>query len=148
MYDIGKQIAKLIRQMESGEIKVGDIVYCSKILSNIILIELPDQEFFIQYHKDKLDIRYPPFSEHIKYKTLNGKIDTCSIACIAKISKGNYSASYEIKKKGKDAKELAEYIKYLALSDGFRVEKKRTKIGFILKFFGVSQYKLNKFVKI
>ncbi len=143
---IHDQIDKTVRLLEKGEIMSGDIVYCSKVLEDVIFIEGPNWDALTQYNNDKAKYGNAPFSSKVKYKTFDGVIRTCPIACIVKISKGNFFANLKVKGKADIAKQRAEYLEFLARGLGFRVEKCKTRRGYLLKFFGDSQREIDEFL--
>jgi hypothetical protein len=142
---IHKKIDEIVWLLENDGIKSGDIVYCTKECSDVIFLEMPDKKFFSFYHERKLKgIDYVPFAGDVKYQTFQGKIKEAPIMCIIKISEGNISSSYQFK--GKDAIDEAEFCEYLARGAGFRVERKKIRGGYILKFFGDSKEELDDFI--
>jgi hypothetical protein len=52
-YSILDKISIVIRQIERGEIKPGDIVYNSKALEDVIFVEKPPESLLLEYHETK-----------------------------------------------------------------------------------------------
>lgn len=146
-HSISHEISTVIRQMESGEIKPGDVVYCSKALKDVIFLEKPHESDLLEYHKAKLDgEKYPPFSGRIKYRTFSGQICSVPVGCINVIEKGNKFAEYEVKGRGSDSKNRADFLEYYARAIGFRVKRIKVKKGIKLTFFGDNQIDLDLFL--
>ncbi len=128
--EISDRIEKIINQIESGEIKKGDTVYCTKNEHNVVILELPKLDLIEKYNREKKNNGSAPFSGRIKYKTKGrGKIGYAPIITIIKIqdknismefsiSKENYQSShfsdlsYEVKKKGMTIKKQFESNNY------------------------------------
>jgi len=140
--EIRHRLDKAVKNMENGEIKPGDIVYCSNIGKNVIFLEYPERKFFETYYKDGV------FPGKAKYKTIEGEIGTAPVACFFKISKGNYKAEHVINGKEEEIKRYIDHLMGLCKQEGFRVELEETKTGYKLKILGDSQESVNDFVKL
>lgn len=132
---------KNVKQIEQGEIKVGDVVYDSYLCEDVVVLDLPDPKRISIYN-------YRAFPYIRNYcKTLDGKIERSGYLYYVKISKGNYYVEYEIEGKGKELQIKVDFFEYLARGEGFRVEKVKIKKGHLLKFFGDSQQQVNEFLE-
>ncbi|MBA7670671.1 hypothetical protein ES703_78817 [subsurface metagenome] len=139
-------IEKNIKYIEAGVLTPGDIVYCSKLLKDVVFLEGPSLDELGNYHKDRAIYETVPFPSNIKFKTFNGEIGECPVACIAKISSGSFFSSYEVKSERKGYKTISMNLEFLARANGFRVEVLESEKGYLLKFFGDSQEKVDQFV--
>ena len=136
-HSIGFKISTVIRQMESGEIKPGDVVYSSKALKDVIFVEKPSKSDLLEYHDAKKNgDKYPPFSGDVKYRTFSGQICSAPVGCMTIISKGNKFVEHKVEGHNSDSKNRADFLEYYARAVGFRVERIKAKNGFILTFFG------------
>ncbi len=146
-YSISLEISTVIRQIESGEIKPGDVVFCQKACENVVVLENPPKSNLLEYHKAKREgEKYPPFTGRIKYRTFNGQICSVPIACITVIEKGNNSVEYEVKGRGSDSRNRADTLEYYARATGFRVKRTKVKKGIKLTFFGNNQLDLELYL--
>jgi len=146
-YSIYDKISTVIRQIESGEIKPSDVVYCSKACKDVVVLENPPKSDLLEYHKAKRDgEKYPPFPGDVKYRTFSGQICSVPVGCIDVIEKGNKFVEYEVKGRGSDSKNRADFLEYYARCIGFRVKKIKTKKGISLTFFGDKQLDLELFL--
>lgn len=146
---IRERISKVVSQLEKGEISFGDLVYCTNISADVIFLEKPPRKSFLNYYKArKAGEIFPPFSGKVKYKTLSGQVSTSPIACIVKISKGNFFADYEVVEG--ESEDRIEYLEHYGRSLGFRVERVSSseKKKIILRFFGDSQSEVDDFVEL
>ncbi len=135
---IHDNILETIRQIQRGEIKVGDVVYDKKLLKDVIVLDLPELKDI-----SKCDYTIFPMITN-KCQTLDGKIEVSSYVHFAKISNGKFFSEYEINEKDK---EKVYFFEFLARKECFRVEKIKKKDGYILKFFGDSQQRVNDFIE-
>jgi len=81
--EISHRLADAVKDMENGEIKPGDIVYCSNVGKNVIFLEYPERRFFDTYYEQGV------FPGDAKYKTFEGKIGTAPVACFHKLPKNS-----------------------------------------------------------
>ncbi|MFX1470575.1 MAG: hypothetical protein ACFFB8_18165 [Promethearchaeota archaeon] len=88
------------------------------------------------------------FPSDIKYKTFDGKIGIAPIACINKISNGNYYAVYEVKGKLNSSQEKVNHLERLARRRGFRVKIIETERSYNLEIFGDKQEDVDEFVEL
>jgi len=123
---------KIISYFKAGDIKRGDIVYCTKELGDVIFLDLK--------------LSQDGFTGVVEYKTFNEEIKRAPIGSIVKISSGDYFSEYEVKLSGKKLRERSDFLEYLARYQGFRVEKSKIQNGIILKFFGDSQEQVEDFI--
>jgi len=143
------RLAKAVNQMESGEIKPGDIVYCSKEGDPVLFLEYPEQVHFETYHR----LGVFPCGD-AKYQALDGEIRYAPVACFTKISKGNYFSTHKISneednsREGFDRFKRHERLRGQAMAEGLRVETKRTLEGYELTFYGDSQQAVDDFVEL
>lgn len=142
---VRQKIDENINLIKNNIIKNGDIVYCSKILEDVIFLEGPNIGEIKKYQENLHTAPVFPFL--VKFKTLTGELGNCPIACIAKISLGNYFSEYEINKKRKDAEIILENLVYNSRSNGFRVETIDKKKSYVIKFYGNSQNEVDEFKK-
>ncbi len=142
---VTSRIEEVIFQILDKKIEYGDIVYCTKELQNVVFLEPPSYEIIQKYLADKkkgeLD---PPFRGDIKYKTLNGKFRSAPIACIVKISNGDYSAEYEFK--GINYETVSKNKEILARQAGFRAERIKLDYSVLLRIYGNSQEEVDDFI--
>ena len=141
------KISSVIEQMESGEIKPGDVVYCSKALKDVIFVEKPPEPLILEYHEAKRNgEKFVPFTGDVKYRTFSGQICSVPVGCISKILKGNKFVEHEVKGYDSDSINYADLLEYYARGIGYRVERIDTKNGIKLTFFGDNQEELDKFL--
>ena len=140
--DIQTCMRVTVDDIENGRIKRGDIVYTTKFEKEVILIEFPKKEFFDTYHK------FGVFPEDVKCKTLEGEIEYIPIACIHRISRGNYTAEFEVLGKDKKSKERVDQLEGDAKRMGFRVRVIDTKRSYKLEFIGDTQQEVDEFVQL
>ncbi len=146
-HSIGDKISTVIRQIESGEIKPGDVVFCQKACEDVVFLEKPAESDLLEYHKAQRDgEKFPPFPGDVKYRTFSGQICSVPIGCITVIEKGNKFVEYEVKGRGSDSKNRADILEYYARAIGFRVERIKVKKGIKLTFFGDNQIDLDLFL--
>ena len=140
--EVHHRLAEAVKDMENGDIKPGDIVYCSNVGKDVIFFEYPERWLFDKYYKDGV------FPGDAKYKTFEGDIRTAPIACFYKISKGHYFADYIVEGKSENIRERAEILIGFGKGKGFRTEMTETNKGYKLRFFGDSQQELDDFIHI
>lgn len=144
---IRDKISTVIRQMESGKIKPGDVVYNSKDLKDVIFVEKPPESLLLEYDEAKRsEGKYPPFSGRVKYRTFSGQICSAPVGCITIISKGNKFVEHEVEGQSSDSKNHADFLEYYARAIGFRVKRIKAKKGIKLTFFGDNQIDLDLFL--
>ena len=142
-----ERIEQAVKWVENNEIKSGDIVYCTREGKDVIFLEKPPLKAFTRYHKYKKEgEKYPPFSGDVKYKTLNGEMRECAIACIVRISTCDFFSEYEIKGLNEISQNRLNSHENIARAAGFRVEKTETNSSYLLKIFGDSQEKVDDLV--
>jgi len=114
--DTSDSIEKSINQILNGDMKVGDIVFCTHKLEDVMFIEPPDDALIQEYVQEKEIYEHVPFFGKVKYKLVrvpNGfspttgrmtyrlledqevKIEEAPVGCIVKISQGSFYAEYE-----------------------------------------------------
>jgi len=140
--DIQIRMRDAVSDIERGKIKLGDIGYCTKLGQEVILLKLPEEKHFDTYHK------FGVFPGDVTYKTFNGVVGTCPVACINKISKGNFVSLYEIEGKGSSIEEEINHLAQIGKRRGFRVNMNETKKGYKIEFFGDSQQEVDEFVHL
>ena len=140
--DIQNRMRSVVSDIESGKIKLGDIVYCTKLGREVILIEFPKKENFDTYHK------FGVFPGDIKYKTLNNEVGLAPVTCINRVSRGNYTAEFEVLGKDKKSKERVDQLEGDAKRMGFRVRIIETKRSYKLEFIGDTQQEVDDFVQV
>lgn len=140
--DIQIRMMTIIKHIESGRVRPGDVLYCTKIGTEVIFLEIPARKYFDIYHK------FGVFSQNVKYKTLEGEEGSAPIACFNRISKANYSADYDVEGKNISSKENVSHLERIAKRSGFRTNRIETPKGFKLIFFGDTQKKVDRFVEL
>lgn len=140
--DIQNRMRSVVSDIESGKIKLGDIVYCTKLGREVILIEFPKKEHFDTYHK------FGVFPGDIKYKTLNNEVGLAPVTCINRISIGNCAAEFEVLGKDKKSKEKVDQLERNAKRMGFRVRIIDAKWSYKLEFIGDTQQEVDDFVQL
>jgi len=106
------------------KIKYGEECFCTLESENVIFLEKPVDKY-----------------GDVKYRTVNGKINTAPGFCFSIISKGDKTSEYKTKDKIK-----AEEYSIMARSNGFRVEDERIGDVYILKIYGDNQNTVDEFV--
>lgn len=142
-----KQLDKTLKIILDGSIRPGDVVYCTKELNNVIFLKPPSEESIKKYQQNKLNgEKYPPFTGFVKYKTTEGKIRSAPVACIVKISSGNYVNEYEFK--GENYQIISKNKEILARQAGFRTEVVIFDNSILLKIYGDTQEEVDDFITL
>ena len=79
------EINRVIKDFKKGRINVGDVVYCTKALQDVILLETPSNEIIEEYERSSF---FP--SKELNYKLTDGSIGRAPIPCFRRIKKGNF----------------------------------------------------------
>lgn len=140
--DIQIRMKNAVNDIKNGRINVGDIVYCTKLGKEVILIEFPEGRHFDIYYK------FGVFPGEVKCRTINGEITFVPIASINRISDGNYIANYEVRRKSKSSKKKVDYLVRMGKRRGFRVNITETEGYYKLEFFGDTQKEVYEFVEL
>jgi len=139
-------IRRAIRQFESGEMKVGSIVFCVGSVQDVILLEVPAPELIEYYYQNQV-ISGP--KKVLKYRSLDGSFEGSeNIALFIKISKGKYHADYMFKENNKLAKRESFDFEYAARCEGFKVIRIKTVEGWYIRFFGDTQEDVCSFLNL
>lgn len=118
------EIEKVINEIETGQLKIGDIVYCTEIMHNVIILEFPRRELIEEYYEEKKINEFPPFTGRIKYKTKGrGKIGFASIATIVKLQEKNFSVEFSISREIHRSSDFFDIISE-AKNEGMTVKRK------------------------
>ena len=120
-------IADRLRTQERdflGNVKLGDIVFCTAEIHNVVLVDFPSHEH-----------------GYCKYKTIDGEIKKAPAIYFRLISKGNKFAEYKTRDEYN-----AEQYELVARKYGFRVERNVLKKIHILRIFGDTQEEVDQFV--
>ena len=97
--EISLKIERILNEIKTGQLKIGTQVYCTEIMHNVIILELPKYEIIEDYFKRKNQNKFAPFRERIKYKTKGrGKIGYASVSTIVRIQEKNFSLEFTISK--------------------------------------------------
>ncbi|MFX1464367.1 MAG: hypothetical protein ACFFBF_15185 [Promethearchaeota archaeon] len=123
-HDFIAEITKREAQRFLEEVKIGEIVYCTIEMSDVIFIRKPIGHF-----------------DWCQYKTFDGKVKEARALCFRKISVGNKYANY--KTTTLDDLKASEI---LAREYGFRVEKVTSRKPFCLKIYGDTKEEVDHFV--
>jgi len=105
-------------------VSIGDIVYCTIEMDNVIFLEKPKNKF-----------------DWCQYKSFDGQIKEARAHCFRKISLGNKCAEY----KTTEIDDL-NTSEILAREYGFRVEKDTLKNSYLLRIYGDEQEDVDHFV--
>ncbi len=140
--DIQFRMKNTVDDIESERIKLGDIVYCTKLNKEVIVLEFPQKKHFDIYHKSGV------FPGDVKYKTFDGEIGLAPVACINRISRGNYVSSFDVAEKDLSSEKRVEYLERTAKRRGFRVKVLEVKEGYKLEFYGDTQQDVDEFVEL
>jgi hypothetical protein len=140
--DIQTRMRTIIKHIENGMVRPGDVLYCTKIGTEVIFLEIPERKYFDIYHK------FGVFSQNVKYKTLEGEEGFAPIACFNRILKANYFADYYVEGKDMSSRERISHLERIAKRSGFRTNRIETPKGYKLIFFGDTQKKVDTFVEL
>jgi len=143
-YIVHKTIERAIWQFENGEMKIGDIVFCSGGTQDVVLLEEPPFELFEYYHKEGV---ISGQGSELKYKYLGGKSENkAALACFIKISRGKFFKDFKVKGNTKNSERKAFNLEYAARKDGFRVIRVKTSNGWHIRIFGDTQQEVDHFL--
>lgn len=141
---IFKKLDKIIGFLKRGEIKSGDIVYCSKFQEDVIFIDAPDSKSFNKYEIDKKKVLHPPFVGKARVQRLKGgKIYQVPVSTISKIQLGEVFVDIYPSNKG----HLPIQFVYQAREYGFRIEYIKDKRGYVMRIYGDSIIGINSFIQ-
>ncbi len=97
--EISTKIEKILNAIDTGKLKIGDKVYCTRILHYVYIAEFPKREIIEKYRKEMIIDKNTPFMGNIKYKRRkNGKIETTSISSIVIVQQKNFNLKFSISK--------------------------------------------------
>ena len=141
-------IKRAMDAFEKGEMRVGDTVYCSKALEDVVLLEVPSRDHIEFYKKNKYIL-----PKELRYKKKNGEIAEAPIPCFVKIKTGNYFREHWVgwtenrtEKEIEEFRNRADFLEFFSRGHGFRVERIEGDIFILLKIYGDSQDEVNEFV--
>ena len=144
---VSSRVEEVLSQIKKKELKRGDIVYCYKECEDVIFLEPPSDKAYEKYKQWILEgDKDPPFTGRIKYKTFHGTIGFSPVACIVKISVGNFYAEQEFK--GKNYEVISKNKEILARQAGFRVERIKLDSSILLRIYGDTQEEVDDFVSL
>lgn len=105
-------------------VKIGDIVFCTAEIENVIFVEYPPHKY-----------------GHCKYKLIYGKIGEAPAFAFRIISKGKEHAKYETRDN-----EKAIYCARYAKRYGFRVEEHKVEDTYVIDIYGDKKENVEEFI--
>ena len=125
-HDYRAEILQRLAEVFLNEANIGDIVFCTAEINDVMLVEKPSTIY-----------------GDCKYKTVNEKLKKAPAFCFSIISNGNKYAEYEI-----NTKTTADHYKYLARRNGYRADVIKLKHSYLLKIFGDKQEEVDDFINL
>ena len=138
---INYKISTFLMLLEQGDINTGDKIYCSKILEDIFLMEIPTQEQFKSFRSTSV------FPWDISYETLTGRQGASPIGNLVKIYKKQYFIEKMISRKEENYVTKRDFYYYLAKSEGFTVKERNHDSHLYLIIYGEFQEDLEEFLE-